>query len=297
MCLTRDPIARAALTAAIAATSFAAACDVEVPTGATVEPGLVVFGVLNPGSTEQVILLMASRAAVPDTTGLVFNSDDPIVTSGETPVIGARVVLYAPNGDSAVAVEDRARRPDRFGAGVYRVWTAGGASSAPAGAYLTMTTGQTYRLRVASSYGEATASARVPSADRVLTGATRVISVARDSVILPVLGARASGFIYSLRGSNGTQNIGDPQYRRTIEPRLVVPSATDDWAFAFARERLVAGSRYTLTVTAADTNYFEYYGAQADPFADRTGRTNLRGAAGVFGATLTIYTQPITLIP
>ena len=101
--------------------------------------------------------------------------------------------------------------------------------------------------------------------------------------------------MYSLRGGNGTSNEGDPQYRRVIEPRLVLPSGNDDWAFAFARDILRGGTRHTLTVTAADTNYFEYYGSQVDPFADRTGRTTLRGAAGVFGATLTIYTQPITI--
>ena len=282
-----------ALTAVVAGAM--GACDVPAPTDAAPRAGLVVFSVLNPASTEQVILLMRSRDAVPDTTGLTFVSDDPIVTAGETPVIGARIVLYAPTGDSAVAVEDRVRRTDHLGAGVYRIWSAGSAASAPAGAYLPLGTGQRYRLRVTSTVGEAEGTARVPSADRVVTGLSRVISLSRDSVVLPELGARAAGFVYSLRGGNGTSNEGDPQYRRVIERRLVLPSGHDDWAFAYARGVLRGGTRHTLTVTAADTNYFEYYGSQVDPFADRTGRTNLRGAAGVFGSTLTIYTQPITI--
>jgi hypothetical protein len=287
--------ARASVVAALVVAGMVAGCDVPVPTDASVQPGLVVFGVLNPASAEQVVLLMRSREAVPDTTGLTFVSDDPIVSAGETPVTGARVVLYAPTGDSAVAVEDRVRRTDRLGAGVYRIWSAGGAAAAPAGAYLPLGTGQRYRLRVASSVGEAEGTARIPSADRIVSGASRVVSLARDSVILPELGARAAGFVYSLRGGNGTSNEGDPQYRRVIERRLVLPSGNDDWAVAFARGVLRGGTRHTLTVTAADTNYFEYYGSQVDPFADRTGRTTLRGAAGVFGATLTIYTQPITI--
>lgn len=283
---------------ALAAAAALAGCELSAPTAASVEPGLVVFGVLNPGSTEQVVLLMRSRAAVPDTTGRTFISDDPIVSSGETPVTGARVVLYGPAGDSAVAVEDRVRRTDRLGAGVYRLWTAGGAASAPAGAYLPLTTGLTYRLHVTSPLGTADGRTLLPAADRIIGSTTsRTISLARDSVILPELGARGAGFVYSLRGSNGTSNEGDPQYRRNVERRLVAPSSADDWAFAFGRGFFTLGSRHTLTVTAADSNYFEYYGAQGDPFADRTGRTNLRGAAGVFGSALTIYTQPITIVP
>ena len=69
----------------------------------------------------------------------------------------------------------------------------------------------------------------------------------------------------------------------------------NDWAFAHVRERLRSGTRHTLTVTAADSNYFAYFGDRADPFADRTGRTNLRGAAGVFGSLMVIYSLPITV--
>jgi hypothetical protein len=108
-------------------------------------------------------------------------------------------------------------------------------------------------------------------------------------------GVVGGGFVYSLRGSNGTQLEGDAQYRRDLERQLVLPSRDDDWAFAYARDRLRAGTRHTLTVTAADSNYFAYFGERADPFADRTGRTNLRGAAGVFGSIMVIYALPITV--
>jgi hypothetical protein len=99
--------------------------------------------------------------------------------------------------------------------------------------------------------------------------------------------------VYSLRAPDGTTPAGDAQYRRALEPRLVLP-AGDDWAFAYARTAFRTGARYVLTVTAADSNYFAYYGADLDPFADRTGRTTLRGASGLFGAALTFYAVPVT---
>ena len=116
---------------------------------------------------------------------------------------------------------------------------------------------------------------------------------ARQRAVRPTATA-SGGFVYSLRGSNGTTLEGDPQFRRDLERRLVLPSG-DAWAFSYARDRLRTGTRHVLTVTAADSNYFEYYGSQGDPFADRTQRTTLRGAAGVFGAITLVYTQTVTI--
>jgi hypothetical protein len=261
------------------------------------KPGIVLFGVLDPTSAEQVVLLMQSRASVPDASQLTLDPSDPIVSSGESPIVDARVVLYGPTGDSAVAVEDRVRRADRLGSGVYRLWTAGSSSTAPAGAFLRLQTGERYRLHVTTAaFGEADGSTRVPAVDRVVAAASRNVILSRDTVLLPTVTPRGAGFVYSLRAANGTSAEGDQQYRRDLEPRLILPSRQDDWAFAFVRERLRTGSRHVLTVTAADSNYFEYYGSAGDPFADRTQRTNLSGAAGVFGSVLLIFTQPITIM-
>jgi hypothetical protein len=255
----------------------------------------VVFSVLDPGTTEQVVLLMRSRSTVPDLAARVFDPNDPIVTAGEIPVTGATVVLYGPLGDSAVAREDPTTRPDKSGAGVYRIWTGGTPGFAPAGAFVRLQPGGTYRLRVTSSLGSAEASTRVPAVNSVVTGPLRTVNLTRDTIMLSSGGVAGGGFIYSLRGVNGTQLEGDAQYRRDLERRLILPSRDDDWAFAYVRDRLRTGTRHTLTVTAADSNYFAYFGERSDPFSDRTARTNLRGAAGVFGSIMVIYALPITV--
>jgi hypothetical protein len=230
--------------------------------------------------------------------------EDPIASSGETPVTNARVVLVGPAGDSAVLVEDRRRRADRLGSGVYRLWSGSAAAAvaagATAGAYLPVTAGGAYALRVTATVGgapvTATGAARVPAVARpVATAAARTVSLARDSVVLADPGvAGASGFVYSLRTANGAGAIGDPQYRGAFEPRLVLPgAAARDAAFGWAT--FVPGTRVVLTVTAADSNYYAYYRADADPFADRSRRTTLAGASGLFGAALPVASVAVAV--
>jgi hypothetical protein len=282
--------ARPALAAACVALG---ACDVPAPAGPDVRPGLVVFSILDPAAAEHVALLMQTRASVPDAPQRPVDTNDPVVSSGEAPVSRARVVLYAPSGDSAVAVEDLARRTDGRGAGVYRI-TPGGTPAA-GGRFFPAVPGRTYRLRVTSSLGTAEGTTRVPSAASPTTAPTRNVHLARDTVAIPPGAVDAAGFVYSLRGASAAVTEGDAQYRRALERRLILPSGGDDWAFAYARERFVPGTRHTLTVTAADSNFFAYYGAQFDPFADRTQRTTLRGASGVFGSVLVIYSVAVTI--
>jgi hypothetical protein len=279
---------------AVACALGAASCDVPPPAAPEVRPGLVVFSVLDPATSEQVILLMRSRSTVPDLTSRTFVAEDPIVSSGETPVSGATVVLHGPAGDSAIAVEDAATRADRLGAGVYRVWTSGNRAFVPPGAYVLLRPGSSYRLRITSPLGAAEGTTRVPAVNTVVTGPSRTLNLTRDTVMLSSTGVVGAGFVYSLRTTNGNPE-GDAQFRRDLERRLILPSGDDDWAFAHVRERLRTGTRHALTVTAADSNYFAYFGERTDPFADRTGRTNLRGAAGVFGSIMVIYSLPITV--
>ncbi len=284
-----------AVVGALAFLACLAGCAVDPPTAPTSPPGLVVFGVLDPTGADQVVLLMQSRTTAPSLAGRTFNANDPIVSAGETPVMGAHVVIADVAGDSAVLVEDRVRRSDGLGAGVYRLF--GSSAGAPLGAVLAVRAGHEYQLRVHASLGDATGTTRVPTATPApIAGSTRAIVVGRDSVVLPDIAITgASGFVYTLRAATSLTTEGNAQYRTALEPRLVLPTG-DDWAFAYARDRLVVGSRHVLTVQAADSSYFAYYSADTDPFADRSSRTTLRGAAGVFGAVLPVAAVPVLVV-
>lgn len=280
----------------IAVTALLAnACETSAPTQLTAAPGLVVFSVLDPSADEQTVLLMQTRPAVADTTNRTVNVNDPIVTAGEIPVSNAHVVLRNAHGDSAIAIEDRLRRADGLGAGVYRLFSTGNPATLPAGAFMPVTQGAVYTLTVQSGVGDASATTRVPSNDRNLNVAARSISLSRDTVQLGASSLLAAGFVYTLRTANGVGTEGTPQFRRALERRLILPTGSE-WAFVYARDRLTTGSRHILTVMATDSSYFGYFGAGADPFADRTGRTTLRGASGVFGSVLLLYSSSVTII-
>ena len=271
----------------------AGACELPAPTVPTVRPGLVVFSVLDPALGEQVVLLMQTRAVVPDTT-LRVTTDDPIVSSGETPVMNARVVLYGANGDSAIAVEDRVRRPDHLGAGVYRFWNLGPPVGTPAGSFLPLLPGQRIRLSVTSDVGNAVASTLLPAIERVIQGSS-VVMLGRDSLVMNTTVTGAGGFVYALRSSNNVQREGDEQYHRALEQHLIMPGVEDEWAFSYALNFLRRLTRHTVSVAAVDSNFFAYFAESSDPFKDRSAGTNLRGAAGVFGSSIVFYSVVVNI--
>jgi len=292
----RPSVVRRHTVALFGALLVGAACDTPPPTAPTFRPGFSLFAVLNPASSQHLVHVMRTREAVTDRVPSSIDALDPIVSAGETPIMGATVILYGANGDSAVAVEDRVRRTDGKGAGLYRLWGSGSIAAAPAGAYLPVLPGNTYRLRVVTPLGEAVGHTRIPSGP-VVAGISRVVNTTQDSVVMSPDPVSAAGFLYALRNATNLGLEGEQLLRRALDRRLFAPPPRDDWAFVFARERIERGGRYVMTVTAADSNYFEYYGAEFDPFADRTGRTNLRGASGVFGSVLVLYSVTTTFFP
>lgn len=273
-------------------------CTADVAMAPDQRPALVVQGVLNPRIGQQLILLEQSRPQAADTAVVRFDPADPIVTAGETPVAGARVVVYGPAGDSAVAIEDRTTRSDHLGAGVYRIWTdpALGPAGSPKGAYLALGEGKRYRLRVTSTLGNAEGSTLVPSGSTP-TGTTRTLNVDHDTLAFVTSAVRGAGFLYRMQNAQPVPFLdgGLEQYRRVVEGRLIAPSERDDWAFAFARDHLVPGTLQTVNVVAVDSNYLAFFAAGLDPFDPSRGRT-LEGAAGVFGSAVVVYTRTLDLV-
>ena len=68
----------------------AAGCVFDRITLSPATDALIVHGVLNPGTTEQVVLVERSLSGRTPVVRLPFDSLDPIVSDGGTPVRGAR---------------------------------------------------------------------------------------------------------------------------------------------------------------------------------------------------------------
>ena len=271
----------------LAFTATLAGCDF----GRTVVPegrdGLVVHAVLNPAVSEQVILVeraLTGRNAVDETAP--YDSLDPIVSGGGVPVSGARVVVYGPRGDSAVAVEDRAVRADRRGAGAYRVRHVPAGIAQPAGGPLiTLTPGGSYRLRVSSGAdvvnGETTIPASPPRNDIVVQPFNRD----RDSVFIawnPV--DRAARYVVRIASPRGAFQlfVDDVEY--------LVAGALSNTSQVGLPNVFVPGFFQRVQVAAVDSNFHDYYRSGSDRFTGRGLLTRLQGGTGLFGSYVLLRT-------
>src|SRR5687768_2610082 len=112
----------------------------------------VVHAVLSPAISRQTILAEWLLAGRVDTATSTPDPDDPIRTGAGDPIVGATVVIIAPNGDSAIAREEL----DGAGQskGVYRFYNApkqGDPEFDPI--FLPLVGGQVYRLRLETAEG------------------------------------------------------------------------------------------------------------------------------------------------
>jgi hypothetical protein len=201
-------------------------------------------------------------------------------------VSGARVVVYGPRGDSAVAVEDRVARPDARGAGVYRLRHVGvGIPQPPGGQLITLTPGLTYRLRVTAGdetvTGETTIPASPPRNDVVVQPFNRD----RDSVFIdwsPV--AEAARYVVHVASPRGAFQLFVDDFEYLVAGTLSNTSQVG------IPKVFVPGFFQTVEVAAVDANFHDYYRSGSDRFTGRGLLTRLRGGTGLFGSYVLLRT-------
>ena len=285
-------------------------CEYDAGLAPPIKPRLVVHAVLNPLAAEQVILVEQTRAVGDGGNGggvglpdeFAGDSLEPIRSRGGLPISGASVVLFGPDGDSAVAAEDAATRPDGAGAGVYRV---GNSTLGAAG--IAIRSGSTYRLRVRAELGTATGETTVPGGPpfaRPDTCTSRLDVWAATSGYTAPTAVSPGTSVYVARtdahdGAAMFFTAGPP--RITISgagPRVFVQStgpqgSTRLRAIAWA---LPPGFRQTISVAAVDTNFRNYYGDLIeDPFGSDTRASSIRGGVGLFGSAVLLGARTIEL--
>lgn len=242
--------------------------------------------VLDANATQQTVLVertLTGRIAVADSTK--FDPLDPIASGGGDPIAGARVVISSENGDSAVAVEDAARRPDRKGRGVYRVATA---LSIPVFDVLTIVPGRRYLLSVTTPDGRVvTGSTRVPVATRV-PDSQQVFDRRRDTLRLRWADARAAR-TYAIRMDTPYGAF----FLFSDSARFDLTGDLRNFFAAHLPAAFVPGFRQPVLVTAVDTNFFDYYRSRNDPFSGTGIINHLTGGFGFFGAIALIERRTV----
>ena len=264
-----------------------AGCELTDTVAPTLEPRVVVHAVLNPLSTQQIVLVEKTLRSLTFEPGQQAPARDAIT--------GARVVVYGPRQDSSVAVADPAV------AGVYRlpsVTIRDGSAGTAAPNVLRIRPGERYRLRVETPLGVVTGATTVPVSGPV-DAARRSFNVDRDTLRLNISTVRnAAGFL--LRHETRANIV--ERYQTTLDAALVLPLAIaagdpdeQEWSFSFARGQVLPGLAQNFVVAAVDSNYFRYYVAGFDPFGDDTRGNSLTGGVGMFGSVVTLMSKTLDL--
>ena len=258
------------------------ACEIGTITVPKTTPSIVVHAVLNANATAQVILVertLTGAIPVHDTT---FNAADPIVSDGGIPITGARVEIIDSTGAVRPAVEDLSVSTNGTGAGVYRVVLPGGVKL-----------GARYQLHIVTPQGEeVTAFTRVPFPEFASTGAlSRTFNRDHDSVVVQWRRA-ASARAYALR-------IESPFGPFFLFTDSLSFRMNGDLRNLFASDLprvFVPGFRQDVLIAAVDSNFFDYYRTNNDPFTGSGIISRLNGALGMFGSMVTLNSGTLTVV-
>jgi hypothetical protein len=244
-------------------------CKINEITIPETAPAVVVHAVLNPAALTQVVLVERTLTGAQVVRDSIFNPSDPIRSDGGIPVSGASVVIIDSTGREFPGTEDTIANGGQ-GTGVYRV-------NFPT----PLRTGARYSLRVRTPEGAVvTGDTRVPSPVTTSTGGlTRGFNRDHDTLNVdwnPTPLARA----YAVR----VESPYGPYFLFSDSTHLrLVGDARNP--FASDLEHLfIPGFRQDVLVAAVDSNFYDYYRTNNDPFTGAGIINRLQGGIGLFGA-------------
>jgi hypothetical protein len=261
--------------AALAALVVASACELEKVAVPESTPGVVVHAVLNPAAGVQLVYLERTLTGAQATGSGTFDPGNPIASAGGVPIENAAVEISDSSGVTALGVEENP--------GVYVVLLSGP----------TLILGTRYKLHVHTQEGEdVTAFTRIPLPEVSSTGGlTRTLN--RDHDTLNISWDKApKARAYAMR----VESPFGPFFLFTdsLHVRL-----TGDLRNLFAGDLqhvLVPGFHQDLLVAAVDSNFFDYYRTNNDPFTGAGIISRINGGLGLFGSLVTLTNGTLTVI-
>jgi hypothetical protein len=263
------------------ATAFVTSCELATVTVPKTAPSIVIHSVLNPSATSQVVLVertLSGAITIPDTS---FDPGDPIATGGGVPVSGALVEIIDSAGKSVRGIEDKAVSTNGRGAGVYRV------------ALGSLRLGARYQLHVHSLEGEdVTAFTRMPAPEVTSSGGfTRTFNRDRDTLLVQ-WNRTPMTRTYAVR----VESPFGPFFLFTDSTRFRM---TGDLRNLFAGDLqrvFVPGFRQDMLVAAVDSNFYDYYRTNNDPFTGAGIISRVNGGLGLFGSLVSLNSGTLTVV-
>ncbi len=262
----------------VAAVAALTACQLDKISVQGTTPTLVVHAVLNPSATSQIVLLERSLAGQ-ITVDSTANANNPIADG--IPVSGAFVEISDSAGNSTVGVEEAVATAGGP-AGVYQVPLQGGL----------LRLGSRYKLHIHTQENEdATAFTRLPVPEVTSTGAlTQTFN--RDSDTLALAWPKTPGsraYMVRVESPFGPFFVFTDSLALRITGQLRNPFATD------LQRLFIPGFRQDIVVAAVDSNYYNYYRTNNDPFTGAGIISSINGGIGLFGSLVLLNTGTLTV--
>ena len=262
---------------------FAGACELGTVSVPATTASVVVHAVMNPSAGVQVVFLERTLNGSVRVSDPTFNPNDPIVSAGGVPISGALVEISDSSGTRVVGVEDATVQPNGQGRGVYRVPLPGGL----------LRLGQRYKLHVHTTQGEdVTAFTRIPLPELTSTGQlTQTLNRDHDTLNISwnaSLEARA----YAMR----VESPFGPFFLFTDSLHVRLTGDLRNLFSSDLQRVLVPGFHQDILVAAVDSNFFDYYRTNNDPFTGSGIISRISGGLGLFGSLVTLTNGTITVV-
>lgn len=235
-----------------------------------------VHAVLDPGVSSQAVLVERSLNGTVGVHTRRFDSLDPINTGGGIAISGAGVSISGPDGTFQGAEVRYTGKAAGYGAGRYVIPLSAAAAIKP---------GARYTLRVVSPDGSiVTGSTTVPRATAFTPGSA-LTPFNRDTDTLRLTWSPAqSTRSYGIDVSTPYGSF----YLFTDTTRVVLPGDLRNIFASNLVRAFIPGFRQSVTIYAADSNYYDYYRTQNDPFTGAGIINRLSGGVGLFGSLVVI---------
>jgi hypothetical protein len=271
----------------LAALVLGTACEIEKTAIQRPPAQLALHGMLSVTAPSQVVLLEHTRNGSVQLIAPPFDVTDPVVSDEGIAETGALMSLQAPTGEVYIAREDNTTRIDGKGQGIYRFSLPGSAlqRNAP------------YRLTVQTTTGATlTAETSVPGGTAAEDPAPgflpdSLFDRSRDTMSLrwtAVPGARS----YFVR----VETPYGPLSFFTESTFVRLPGMLRNTDVTSLPRVFVPGFPQTVTVSAVDSNYYDWYRTRNDPISGEGLINRVQGGIGVFGSLVRIRLEQVHVV-
>jgi hypothetical protein len=270
---------RVAFVAALLAVS---ACEIEKVGIPTTEARLSTHGVLSASAPTQVVLLERTRNGTVLPLAPPFDLADPIVSDQGVAETDAIVTLQTPDGQTLVAREDKVVSGDVSGRGIYR-FALPGASLARMGSY---------RLSVLTTKGERlSGETTVPGGAVAPAAQPRRFDRVRDTAFISWAAAPGARSYYVR-----IETPFGPRAFFTDSTRVRLTGDLRNADILSLPHIFIPGFPQAVTVSAVDSNFYDWYRTRSDPLSGRGLLNRVSGGFGFFGSLVRLRFEELSVV-